>query len=515
MLNNRLSFTRPNCDTKERLLTEMQTLLKQIGPGYMMNTAYDTAWVARLHKLNEPIAEQALDWLRKHQLADGSWGAAEPLYHHDRVICTLAAVIALAERGLEQDQLRVSRGLTALKEHKAKLHLDLSGETIAFEMLMPALMAEAKALNLVPRGDTGLLNEMAQVREIKLAKSPGKMISRLTTLAFSAEVAGPDGMHILDLENLQEPDGSVGYSPSATAYYTLNFAPGNKAALNYLRANCHNGGVPNVAPFDVFEPAWTLWNIGLTHPHDQETLEACQPHLDFLERHWRQGQGIGFAAGFVAKDSDETSVVLEVLSQFGRPNDIGALLSFEEEAYFRCFDLEVNPSVSANIHVLSALRQKGYDVSNPSVNKILRFLDRQRTKRGYWLDKWQFSPYYTTAHLIIACAGYFNSFVHEAVNWIISTQHQDGSWGHYCPTAEETAYCLQALAIWKREGQHVPEKALDDGTRWLEQHKEPPYPPLWIGKCLYSPILVIKSAILSALALVGSEFSNNNSQSRS
>jgi hypothetical protein len=29
-----------------------------------------------------------------------------------------------------------------------------------------------------------------------------------------------------------------------------------------------------------------------------------------------------------------------------------------------------------------------------------------------------------------------------------------------------------------------------------------PYPPLWIGKCLYNPSLVIRSAVISALALV-------------
>jgi hypothetical protein len=30
---------------------------------------------------------------------------------------------------------------------------------------------------------------------------------------------------------------------------------------------------------------------------------------------------------------------------------------------------------------------------------------------------------------------------------------------------------------------------------------DPPYPPLWIGKSLYSPGLVVRSAILSALSM--------------
>ena len=36
---------------------------------------------------------------------------------------------------------------------------------------------------------------------------------------------------------------------------------------------------------------------------------------------------------------------------------------------------------------------------------------------------------------------------------------------------------------------------------WLEEHMELTYPPLWIGKCLYSPQLVVRSAVISALML--------------
>jgi len=39
------------------------------------------------------------------------------------------------------------------------------------------------------------------------------------------------------------------------------------------------------------------------------------------------------------------------------------------------------------------------------------------------------------------------------------------------------------------------------GARWLAEHAEGPYTPLWIGKSLYSPNLVVRSAILSALIL--------------
>ena len=499
MIQSTPSGTFANNHARLDLRAEVRQLLQQVGPGRMMNTAYDTAWVARLHKLGEPMAEQALNWLREHQLDDGSWGAAVPIYHHDRVICTLAAVIALAERNLTEDKLRVTRGIAAFRNHLKQLHLDAARETVGFEMLGPALIDEARALDLIELNGAGLLREMMHVRETKLANAPGQMISRFTTMAFSAEMAGKDGLQMLDIERLQEENGSVGYSPSATAYFSLH-SPQNEKALQYLRKYCGQGGVPNVAPFDVFEQAWVLWNLALAGQTDNLAREA-KPYLDFLESAWEPNEGVGFAAGYTPKDADDTSLIYEVLSKYGRSVDLDAVISYEEKEYFRCFQLEFNPSISANIHVLGALRHGGLDKDDSTVQKILEFLRAKQTSEGYWIDKWHASPYYATAHLIIACAGYYDNFVRKAVDWVLSTQNEDGSWGIYIPTAEETAYCLQALNIWERYGYEIPDKVLDRGVGWLKNHRHMSYPPLWIGKCLYAPLLVIRSAILSALLM--------------
>lgn len=243
----------------------------------------------------------------------------------------------------------------------------------------------------------------------------------------------------------------------------------------------------------------------MTAALDNELLALCQPHLDFLESHWIPGKGIAAVSDLTLTDGDTTAMIYDVLLQFGRTVDMAGVMYYAQDDHFRCFGLEANPSISTNIHVLSALRRTGYGPQTEWVQKILLFLRRTQTLQVFWFDKWHASPYYATAHAVIACAGYDNDLVDDAVYWILATQNEDGSWGYYMPTAEETAYCLQALIIWKRHGGQVPNDALRRGEAWLLDHADPPYPPLWIGKSLYCPILVVRSAVLSALALMQEE----------
>jgi len=483
-------------------------LIDEIGPGHMGSTAYDTAWAARLGEIDWDISSRSLSWLAENQLPDGSWGALAPMYYHDRVLCTLAAMIALSYRGRRgHDKVQIENGRLALERivggATQGLQADPNGATVGFEMIAPILAREAERLGLIKDQGDRILGRLSKLREKKLAYLKGKMISRHVTMAFSAEMAGKDGQHMLDIENLQESNGSVGVSPSATAYFATYIKKGDEASLQYLRKVTNaDGGMPNVAPFDVFEIAWTLWNLSLIP--DLGHTEKLKPHLEFLSKAWQPKVGIGFAAGYSVKDSDDTGLVYETLLRYGIEKDLASVLAYEEEDHFRCFDLEVNPSISANIHVLGALAQAGLDKKNTSVKKVLGFLRKSRDKHlPYWADKWHSSPYYATAHAVIACAGIDNELVGESVEWILKTQNRNGAWGTYLPTAEETAYAIQALWVWDQKVAAIPKGVLKNGAHWLKDNMDKSYPPLWIGKCLYSPNLVIRSAVISALALAG------------
>jgi halimadienyl-diphosphate synthase len=232
-----------------------------------------------------------------------------------------------------------------------------------------------------------------------------------------------------------------------------------------------------------------------------EVTAKLKPHIEFLSKAWEPRRGVSFAKDYSVKDSDDTVITYSTLLRFGIEKDLASILAYEEKDHFRCFDLEANPSISANIHILDALRQSGLTQKNSSVQKIFGFMKKAKTNNAFWVDKWHASAYYPTAHAIIACAGFQNDLVAESVQWLVETQNTNGSWGTYLPTAEETAYAMQALWFWNQKVAKVPRSVFKNGARWLTEHLDPPYPPLWIGKCLYNPSLVIRSAVISALTL--------------
>ena len=281
---------------------DARQILNELDQMAMSNTAYDTAWVARVPGENghsNLAFPEALDWLRISQHPNGSWGAKFE-YYHDLIISTLAATIALAKSDdRSRDVEAIKRGESYVRRNIQNLHRD-PYETVGFELLLPTLMQEARRLGLdLPYSKCV---KYAHLREKKLELIPGEMIySREATTAHSLEFMGNE-LNIEQAGGIQEENGSFGNSPSATAYFLVKCQE-NAAARQYLAEAVNVGGgvAMPLHPVEVFNKSWVLYNLDLAGLLD-ELKEEAKPHLDHLYQAWDDQRGIGFSRQYSVPD---------------------------------------------------------------------------------------------------------------------------------------------------------------------------------------------------------------------
>lgn len=475
--------------------------------GSMNASPYDIAWLARLtwdRWAGDGLLDLS-DWLLEHQWSDGSWGG-EILYYHDRILCTLMAIIALKERDAgARTERAIQRGERFIWRNLHFLHYDPI-ELVGFELIFPTLLAQARKLELdVPGHSCGY----GGIRAAKLRLLPEDSIySPGTSVAFSLEFLGargePEG-----LSRMLGQNGSIANSPATTAY--LLFQGGeSQAALDYLTTvRLQPGGVPHFYPMRIFEIAWVLEHltfagISLT---DENVVD---PHLwDELQSAVGEG-GVSMDPAFGINDGDTTAVTARVLALSGRPLDPAILRRFEdpEARIFRTFYFERNASVSTNAHALEALAlMPDYPDRQVVWDHVVTMLLAERKYQSYWIDKWHASPLYATSHVLISLLHSEEPLVSEcigSVDWLVHVQRNDGSWGHFNRgTREETAYALLALLHYHRRFGLPDVQVLQTGAAylWREAGVDGNFPDLWIAKSLFAPEGVVKSAILAAMQL--------------
>jgi halimadienyl-diphosphate synthase len=122
-------------------------------------------------------------------------------------------------------------------------------------------------------------------------------------------------------------------------------------------------------------------------------------------------------------------------------------------------------------------------------------------------DKWHVSPYYSTAHLIIALNGLADHLIENQIHWLHRTQQANGSWTfypHFPPAAvEETAFALLALLVVQKRNGSVPHDIIKRGMDYLTAHYHPDQalPALWVSKTVYHPTYITRSVLLATFAL--------------
>ena len=473
-------------------------------------TDYDTCWAARLTNEDGSLAyPHLLEALKAHQHPDGSWGSRIP-YIHDRLLSTLAVVLLLRRFGHRRhDREQRLAGERYIWQHASELKHDVQ-PTAGFEMILPTLLEEGEKLGLnLPYAR---LQRYERARAEKLSLLPThRLFETKTTALFSIE-AFAGSVDPEDVAGLLSENGSMVDSPSATAWL-LGQVPDWRArfpqSTAYLEDLLERNGVglPIMAPCGIFMRAWVIYYLyyGRFLSGREELL---RPHYEYLRDHWRP-EGVG-SSPFALPDSDDTSMALLALHRAGYEVDGTCLLDYERDEHFIVFDYERHPSISANLHILEALETLPKNDRPRVRDKILAYILNARETSGYyWSDKWHASVYYPTSQALMALLPYASDQVDDTLNWLLSTQRADGSWGQYIPTVEETALVLLALVYYYRAGWPLPQQPLRLAARYLmadERPFESIYPELWTAKVLYAPTLVVRSIILAALGLYQDTF---------
>jgi halimadienyl-diphosphate synthase len=487
----------------DAILANVQDILSKLGGRYSHSdsVAYDTAWVARLSNDYPGYGfDEAVEWLRRHQHQDGSWGG-EILHFHDRIVSTLSALIALKTVGDKvEDAVRISAGESFLWHENGRLLHD-ANDTSGFPVLALALVNEATSVGLDVPSD--LYRNATKIEKKLNMLAPNPELWRLTPLIFSFEAlrpyAPPD-----NTINFTEANDSVASSPSATAAFILSTKRDTSAAVSYLADVFHqqgDGGLPFKQPFDLFEAAWTL-----NHLRQSELIEADDPEvqriLQFLYESWSDETGISASKYFHVPDLDDTAVTYSLLRWGGFDVDYNVFKTYETDTHFRCYPGELDPSLSVNIRTLAALRMDNNAAPYGAWrDKILHFLRVNDINGYFWFDKWHISPYYLTATAVWSLQGIADDLLQRRIQWIQKTQRLDGGWGYYqASTTEETAYCLEALLYWDKHVERIDPLYLHAAAHYIMEHAhEKKRPPMWIAKSLYTSHFLVESAILGAL----------------
>jgi halimadienyl-diphosphate synthase len=485
-----------NVEEQTALQDKIHALLGSLGQGKVHAVAYDTAWTARLATLYPEYGfDQCLEWLRRHQYEDGTWGASL-LHYHDRFASTLAAIVALRQAGKDpRDARRIQRGERALWRLVGRLGRDDS-DTVGFPIIATSLAQDAAELGLdVPHPSIRFAVTYRKKVEHML-KQPNRDW-RTNALSFSIE-----GLWraIGDGDQVVEANYSVASSPAATAAYLTRHR--NDDSLQYLQDIMGpDGGIPGFISIDIFDIVWSLSHL-YTLPFVSPDNPAVRRVLDFLWHHWSPERGLYFSSHFCIHDLDCTAAGFILLRWGGYPVKADVFDYYEMEEHFCTYPQETNPSPSVHLRLLLALQTcPEHPKQRAWMEKAVQAICLFDENGSYWWDKWHASPYYPSNLAIQALVNIDPALAASRLKWILKTQNDDGGWGYLDEsTPEETAHCMSALLLWDRTVEAVDPDILNQGANFLRSASRfQEYTPLWISKGLYTPHNIVEAVILSTL----------------
>lgn len=366
----------------------VRSMLSSMEDGEISISAYDTAWVALVKDINgtdTPQFPSSLLWIANNQLEDGSWGDVHFFSPYDRILNTLACVIALKSWNIHPEKFE--KGMSFIRENICKLEKEKAEHMpIGFEVAFPSLLEIAEDMGIEVPDDSPVLQEIYAQRDLKLKKIPKDIMHRVpTTLLFSLE--GMPGLDWEMLLNLQFQDGSFLFSPSSTAYALMHTK--DEKCLTYLNkvVERFNGGVPNVYPVDMFERMWgvdRLQRLGISRYFEPE-IKVC---MNYVYRYWNKN-GIGPTRNTRVSDVDDTSMGFRLLRLHGYDVSPDVFKQFEKGDEFVCFPGQSSQAITGlfNLFRASQFLLPGEKILENARKFCSKFL-REKQTCNQLEDKW-------------------------------------------------------------------------------------------------------------------------------
>ncbi|KAL0330185.1 UNVERIFIED_CONTAM: (+)-copalyl diphosphate synthase 3, chloroplastic [Sesamum radiatum] len=362
----------------EEYIGSIKMMLSTIDEGRISVSPYDTAWIALIKDVDgrgTPQFPSCLEWIAQHQLPDGSWGDERYFCAYDRLVNTLACVVALRSWNVHADKSQ--KGISYIKENVHKLeNADAEHMTCGFEVVFPALLQKARNLGIhdLPY-DAPVVRDIYSARDHKL-----KSLEGLEDLEWQK------------LLKLQSADGSFLTSPSSTAFAFMQ--TGDQNCLKFIKYTLQkcNGGAPHTFPVDIFARLWAvdrLQRLGISRFFESE-IKDCLSHI---HRCWSE-KGVFSGRDSEFCDIDDTSMGFRLLRLHGYDVDPNVLSNFKNDDKFSCYGGQIIESASPiyNLYRASQVRFPGEKILEEANTFAYKFL-QEKLASHQLLDKWVISKH--------------------------------------------------------------------------------------------------------------------------